>query len=238
MGARSDRRRKRRFATAGRWPTVRRRDERTPHPAPEAVVVGRARGDEGNPISLLEPLDRSVETIGRQAGSVVLLTQHARGSVDHDQRRRALGMGSGEEDGHRGALICSDDGCPLAANGVEDHSDVLRPLLERRQGAERHRIRDPGASLVEHDHPTERREPAEEAFDPGLLPHDLDVLDPWGHEENIDRAFAEHLESDLPLGPGGEQRLGIQGLGPHEVQAPLAGDALQLMCTAVVELDA
>ena len=52
------------------------------------------------------------------------------------------------------------------------------------------------AALVEHDQPRERRQPAQEMGQPRLLPGHLHMRDEARHQDQVDRAVADHLVGD------------------------------------------
>ena len=72
------------------------------------------------------------------------------GPVDHE-RRCALGIGRGEEQGQRPALGDTEEHRALGAGGVHDRSHVIHSLLEGRDVT--NSIGEPRATLVEADEP-------------------------------------------------------------------------------------
>ena len=106
-------------------------------------------------------------------------------------------MAGGEEGRHRPAFGVSDHRCSLDSCVVEDYQGVVHPLLQGGQGMERDRIGHSGAALVEGDHPADRAQPVQIAGQSRLVPHDVDVLQPAGYEDDRVRSVAEHLIGDV-----------------------------------------
>src|SRR5207245_1227288 len=73
-----------------------------------------------------------------------------RGRVE-DQPADALGKLRREEQRHGAAVRFAEYGRALAADGVHDRAYVVDPLLQ--SAGSRHGIGQPGAALVEDDHP-------------------------------------------------------------------------------------
>src|SRR5205085_3605513 len=86
--------------------------------------------------------------------------------------------------------------------------------------SERVPVRHAGAALVERDDPAERGEPLEEPARERILPHHVDVRDPPGDEDEIERTVAEDLIGDVDVAA-----LRVARLGVHD-HRPCSGAAL------------
>ena len=155
-------------------------------------------GDEGN---------RLIHELSRKSSRVVFAPSGARPSFRDRERGRSLGMRRREHERHRCAV--AEDRRPIGPGGIHHHTDVVHPLLERRQRAQRYGIGDPRAALVKHDQTTERRQPSEKPLDERLLPPHRDIRHPVRDENEIERSLADHLISDGALGCSCEMCLGL-----------------------------
>src|SRR5215210_40764 len=117
-------------------------------------------------------------------------------------------MGRGEQHAHVPAFGMAEQGGVLGADRVHDGANVVHPLLERRQLIVGDVVGEAGAALVEQDQARERREPPEEARQLRLLPHELDVRDPAGNVDEIERPLAHDLVGDVDVAASGVARLG------------------------------
>ena len=99
---------------------------------------------------------------------------------------------------------------PFGADLVEDDAQVLHPFVDRRQRRRRHRVRQTGAPLVEHDQPPERGESLPETGQRGDVPLGLHVAEPLIDEQHIERARPEDLVRQVEVASSG-----IPGLGGH-----------------------
>jgi hypothetical protein len=95
----------------------------------------------------------------------------------------------------------------LGFGGVEHGAQVRHTLLERRY--RRHGIGQPGAGLVVHDHPRERRKALVEARDLGVAPLYVDVRDEARDDDEVDRAITEDLVGNLQSSAIDETCLGL-----------------------------
>jgi hypothetical protein len=66
-----------------------------------------------------------------------------------------------------------------------------------------HAIREARSPLVEGDQSRERREAIQEARKRGLFPRELDVRDPAGDINQVERAFADDLIGDVQVAAAG-----------------------------------
>ena len=119
---------------------------------------------------------------------------------------------------------------PLGPRCVHHGAGVVHADLEGREPVLGHAVREPHASLVEDQYPSERGQAPQEPLDPRLVPHALDVRDPSEYEDQIDGAVAQYLIRDVDA-IGGLRVLGLGGIHPrilsvstHGVQTDLPGD--------------
>ena len=120
--------------------------------------------------------------------------QHACVGAVEDERGYAVGIGRGEQGGHGPAFGDSEEGCPLAADRVEDRTDVRHRLLEGRRA--RGTVGQALTALVEEDQAREGREPVEQARGRRVLPDGLDVEDEARDEHEVERTLAMDLVRD------------------------------------------
>jgi hypothetical protein len=80
---------------------------------------------------------------------------------------------------------------------VGDRPEIVHPLLGR-PGTEGP-VGQAGPALVEHDEPTEGREPFECPVDPGHVPHQLDVRDEPRNEHDVPLAAPDRLVGDAQI---------------------------------------
>ena len=191
------------------------RARRVPHeraPAPAVILVDRSTGSRDGGVDRVRPvplerLEASVELLlGHQAGA------RAREGAVEDERSRPLRIGRREERAQRPAFRDPEQRGPLRAGRVHHGPHVVHPLLEDRQLVHRHPIGEPGAALVEKDQPQERREPAEKGGLERVLPGQLEMSDPAGNEDEVDRPVADHLVGDVNV-----TALGVTSLRNHKV---------------------
>jgi hypothetical protein len=128
--------------------------------------------------------------------------------VFEDQRRRALGVGRGEQHRHDAAVEGSVDRRSFGPCVVEDGANVVHPFLERGQRLERDGIGQAHPSLVEDNDPAKRPEPAEELRHERKLPPALDVALPGTADNEIEGPLAEYLIGDVHISATREPRLG------------------------------
>jgi hypothetical protein len=145
----------------------------------------------------------------RHGPRIVRRVVPARAGAEQDQRDRALGVGRGEQHGHRTAFRHAENDRTLGADGVHHSAGIVHPDLERREPILGDPVGEPDASLVEQHDAGERGEAFVEPREPGLGPHLLDVRDPSEHEQDVDRAVADDLIGDMDAVGG----LCIAGLG-------------------------
>jgi len=155
------------------------------------------------------PLEEPGHQIGGEARRIIDVAKGPGRRVDQDQRRGPLGVGRGEEQGHLSAPARAEERRPLRARGIHDPADVVRPLLQRGDRGQRHRVRDARPALVEAEDPAERREAAKEPCEQGLLPHHLDIAGPPRDEHQVQRAVPDDLIGDVAVLAPGVPRLGL-----------------------------
>ena len=135
-----------------------------------------------------------LELLGRRPVRIVGAGETPGPGAVQDHRPGTFGVRGCEQQAQRPALRDPEDRRAVGPDGVHDGADVVHPLVHRRWPG--HRVRHPGAALVEHDQPRERRQPAQEASQARFLPGHLDVRDEARHQDEIDRTVAEHLVGD------------------------------------------
>src|SRR5207248_8493140 len=99
---------------------------------------------------------------------------------------------------------------PLETDSRENCAEIVHALLERRVADVT--VRKTRAALVEQDHPGEPREPTHPVAVKRILPREVDVRDPAGHDDEIERAIAYDLVGDVDV-----TALGVAGVSSHRV---------------------
>ena len=115
----------------------------------------------------------------------------------HDQRRRPIRIGGGEEAAHRSALGVPEQRSSVRSDRVHHRADIVHAGFEI--GETPGPIRQAGAALVEADQPRERREPLQEMRRARLFPVILEVRHPARHEDKIERPITDHLVGDIDV---------------------------------------
>src|SRR6266550_4318210 len=131
---------------------------------------------------------------------------------DEDKRTRALRIRRSEEDGHAAAFRVPEQCGVLRPDCVEDGAHVVHPLLERRQPVGRNPVGHPCPALVEEDQSGERRQALEKARRLRLFPQELDVRDPAGDVDEVERPVADDLVGDVDIAT-----LRVSGLRRHRL---------------------
>jgi hypothetical protein len=91
---------------------------------------------------------------------------------------------------------------------------LVRVRISPRHRPGRCGIGETDAELVERIQPAERTEPMKKVVETGNLPPRLEVAEPEGHKDEIERPGSGDLVGDMdPISPG------IPGLGEHARQA-------------------
>jgi hypothetical protein len=85
-----------------------------------------------------------------------------------------------------------------AAEGVHHRGDVVHAILER---PHRDAVREASAALVEEDETGKTPQPLKVGHVGGVLPHVLEMADPSGHDNEVERPRAENLECDVDAVP-------------------------------------
>ncbi len=119
----------------------------------------------------------------------------ARDRCVHDQRAHALGVIGGEQRADEAAEGVGEERRAFAARGVEHRERVVRHPARASVGCKR-AVGEPGAAAVEQDQAVEDGQPLEEAAHRRRLPELLDLGDPAGQEQQVERALAGHLVGD------------------------------------------
>jgi hypothetical protein len=188
---------------------ARRESQQTREPAAVRIVPGEARckvlgADPGTPLGL--PGGQVDLDAGRRPPPrvVAVLGELGQGRVERE-RRRPLGVRRGEEQTQRPAVRDAEEGRLLRVDGVHHGTHVVHPLLEGWHAL--HRVRKPGAALVEDDQARERGELLEEARDRRVLPVPLEMTEEARHVHEVDRPLAQHLIGDARVAATGIPRL-------------------------------
>jgi hypothetical protein len=183
-------------------------------PAPSEVLVfglagsGNRRVDRVRPVTL-EGLEAGVELVPRHE-----IGAGARKCAVEDEGSGPLGVGRSEERAQRSAFRDSQQRGSLRSDGIHHSPNVVHPLLQDRDLGRGHPVGQPGSALVEDDQPGERSQPTPEGGLRGVVPGQLDVGDPAGNEDEVDRPLADDLVGDVDLAA-----LGISGLGSQELDS-------------------
>src|SRR6266545_7655134 len=81
---------------------------------------------------------------------------------ERDERDRALWVRGREQNAHHTAFGVAKDGGSLRPGRIHHRTEVVHPLLQRRQVSDRDWIREARTSFVEQQEPRERRQPFQE----------------------------------------------------------------------------
>src|SRR5262245_35529018 len=134
--------------------------------------------------------------------------RQARVTAIERQRRRAPRERRGEQETHRPPLGRPEEAGALGPGSIHDGADIVHPVFERRDRYVA--IGETGATLVEANEPSERREPFEETNRVGVFPRVLEVRQKSGYVDDVDRTTANDLIRDANVAAQGVLRL-----GPH-----------------------
>ena len=146
-------------------------------PFAKGRIVGEARRESlvhrTSTPCLAHPGDERLEFFLRSAPRVVGRPRGtSKAPVEHE-RRRSLGIGCSEEQGHRAPLGDAQQCGPLGSDGVHDCAHVVHALFER--GDRCRTIGQTSASLVELDHARKRLQSLGEPRESRLLHEMFDV---------------------------------------------------------------
>lgn len=131
-----------------------------PRPPGAEMRVVHAAGREARERGAGPPaLFRAAHEGGEPLGAQHCIVEMRIAAVQH-QRACALGKGGGEGDRHRRALGGAEQHGAPAAGRVHHRAHVVHTRLQVRQVLHIHAVGEPGAALVEMDHPREGREAA------------------------------------------------------------------------------
>ena len=114
-----------------------------------------------------------------------------------DRAERPLRIRGREQRRHRRTLGDAHDDGSLRPGSVHHGANVVHPLLERRHAVDL--VGQAGASLIEDDRSGKAREPPPPRRHARLLPLVLDVRSRARHDDEVERALAEHLVGDGDL---------------------------------------
>jgi hypothetical protein len=117
----------------------------------------------------------------------------ARGRPVDDQRLDQFRVGGREERGQRPSFRRPQQRRPAGSNRLHHGADVVHALLGRRRTPDA--IRKPGATLVEHHHPGERRQALERAGEGRQLPVMLDLVPEGAQQHQIEAATPSDARS-------------------------------------------
>ena len=151
-------------------------------------------------------MEKLLGHLGGKAMRVVVGAHVLRPGVSEHEGRRALGIGRGEQHGHRSAVQPGHNRRALGSDGVQDDPHVVGPLLPCGKMVERHRVRDTSPASVEKDQTTERCEAVEKVLVQRFFPPKIDVRRHAGEEDQVDGAFPQDLVSDVVIPELGKLR--------------------------------
>ena len=174
------------------------------NPVARAWSASRSRRKDHHGSAILAPagpdhLEVAGQPLDGLAPGVVLRPGEPGAAIDEDERRGALRVGGREDEGHHRRADAGHQGGPFGADVVEDRPKVVDPLLDRRQVVDADRVGQAGATLVEDDDATERRQLVEQPGKGREVPHGIDVAEPLVDEDEVGRAVSEHLVGDVEL---------------------------------------
>lgn len=157
---------------------------------------------------LLDVLHKTSRYLLGVAIRVVRRPCHARICAVQDECGHALRVRRGERDGKRSAFRATEHGGSLRADSVHHSAQIIHPFLERRH---RDAIGQSGATLVEHDQTTKRRESLEVSALGWVLPLQLEVRDEWWNVNEVEGSIADDLIGDVHVA-----RLRVPSFGNFE----------------------
>ena len=182
-----------------------RRQALCPPPCtPRRVVSGQRRSHRREVAAVtplaLEPIERFVHRLAApvapdEAASPVV----AREAAPEQQPERTLGIRGREQQAHRATFGRAQERRPVRSDRLHHGSHVVHPLLERRQAVLGHPIRQARATLVEHDQPTERRQPPIERRERRRFPRHLEMRDVAADDDQVGRTIAQNLVGDVSI---------------------------------------
>ncbi len=125
------------------------------HHARNAAIVGDRRrafleADRAAPL-VDDRLAEAIALLERRAPRIVVVPHPARVAADHDQRVGLLRIGRRKQAAERPAFRHAHQHRATAARRLHHRAHIVEPRVERRQFADRHRIGQAGAALVEQD---------------------------------------------------------------------------------------
>ncbi len=106
-------------------------------------------------------------------------------------------MGGGKEDCCGAGFVGSKQRRLLRADGVENGTDVVHPLLEQRHLVERNRIGTADPALVHRDQAAERRESLEDPRRSRFLPACLQRQHPVGDTHEVTGTVSRLVVRDM-----------------------------------------
>ncbi len=135
-------------------------------------------------------------------------------AVKHE-RSGPFRIGRGKQNRHRGAFGGARQRRTAAAGGIHDGANIVHPGFEVWQIAIVDPVAEAGTPLVELDESCKGAEPLEQVTVAGVFPVNFEIGKKSRHEDEIDRAVADHLIGDPHIAASG-----IPGLGRfHKVSA-------------------
>jgi hypothetical protein len=141
-------------------------------------------------------LDAELEDVGSNTPQVVRRSGQPRPRVAEDERLGPVRVRRREQDGHRPAVVHTDERGLGRTDGVEHREQIGHPVLDRRRVVEVDRVGPTASALVEGDEPGERRQSPQEAGRPRLLPEQRRHARAETQHE-IDRAVAHDLVGNV-----------------------------------------
>jgi hypothetical protein len=174
---------------------------KAPPPPPRRRIVAptrqeRAEADTGAP-ALSVNSRHLLDLLPGHTPRIVGPAHHACVGPPEHEVRRAVRIRGGEQHRQRAPLREPEQRGPLEAHGIHYRTDVVHPLLHRRQLSIGHPVGEPSPPLVEvHD----AREPVQRRLktrNPRILSGRLDVADPAAHEHQVDWTGGTDLIGDV-----------------------------------------
>ena len=118
-------------------------------------------------------------------------------NVNSTSERHSSGCAAASSSATIVPSFSADYGGAIGPRRLQHGDGVVHLGLEVGELIEWHRIGEPRASAVEVDQPTQRAQPSKEPREVGEVPHRLDVMHPRVDQEQVQCAFADHLEGKM-----------------------------------------
>ena len=144
--------------------------------------------------------DRPAERVAirtRRSPRIVSVLQPAGVAADHHECLGAVRIRRREKAAQRSAFRDPHQHRSLGARRFHHGAHVVQALLQRRQLADGHGIRQTGTALVKKDETSVRRKVSQKPGERRFVPEVLEVRHPAHHEHDVAGARTDHLIRDV-----------------------------------------